>query len=70
VTGPLIDVWDDATFDPELANRLRPHVDLVVAYYRRDQAIFLSHDLGRGPGRGLSALRTSTPARSRSSGRR
>ena len=51
--GRPIDVWNCATFDPELADRLEPHADLVVDYYRRDHAIFLSHDLGRGPGRAL-----------------
>jgi hypothetical protein len=53
VTGRPIDVWDCATFDPDLADRLHPHAALVVDYYRRDHAIFLSHDLGRGPGRAL-----------------
>lgn len=53
MTGRPIDVWDCATFDPDLADCLRPHAALVVDYYWRDHAIFLSHDLGRGPGRAL-----------------
>jgi hypothetical protein len=48
-----IDVWDAKTFDPELMRRLAPHADLVVDYFARDHAIFLAHELGRGPGRAL-----------------
>ncbi len=54
-----IDVWDLATFDPELTGRLTPHAGLVADYFARDHAIFLGHDLGRGPGRSL--LRPDNP---------
>ncbi|WP_334147146.1 hypothetical protein [Hyphomicrobium sp.] len=49
--SPLIDVWDAATFDAELNARLEASSELLRNYLARDHAIFLSHDLGRGPGR-------------------
>jgi len=53
MTNQPIDVWDSGSFDQDLAERLAPFADLAVAYYRRDHEIFLSHDLGRGPGRSI-----------------
>lgn len=53
MTAPPIDLWNAETFDPELLARLRPHENLMVDYYRRDDEITLSHDLGRGPGRSI-----------------
>jgi hypothetical protein len=53
VDAKLIDVWDVQTFDFELIAFLEEHVDVVRDYLKTDHQIFLSHDLGRGPGRSI-----------------
>lgn len=48
-----IDVWDTKTFDEELTKSLAAETDLVRDFFTTEHEIFLSHDLGRGSGRGL-----------------
>jgi hypothetical protein len=67
--APPIDVWNAASFDPELIARLTPHANLIVDYYRRNRAIFLSHDLGRGQAAACYGPRTAMPPPSKDSGR-
>lgn len=49
----VIDVWDAETFDQALIRRLAAAANLIVDYYGRETAIFLEHELGRGPGRSI-----------------
>ena len=46
-----IDVWDRSTFNADLLEALEHHAELIRAYFDTENAIFLSYDLGRGPGR-------------------
>ena len=43
----LIDVWDLATFDPELIAILTAEADTIRGYMVRDHEIFLAHELGQ-----------------------
>ncbi len=54
-----IDLWDYGSFDDELRQVLEPNRQLIRDYFETDRAIFLSHDLGRGPGR--SPIRPDNP---------
>ena len=54
-----IDLWDYSSFDDELRQVLEPHRQLIQDYFETDHAIFLSYDLGRGPGR--SPIRPENP---------
>ena len=56
---PNIDVWDVRTLDPDLLMRLQANIDLIRSYFEMERQIFLSHDLGNGPGR--SILRPDNP---------
>lgn len=57
--SPIIDLWDYGSFDDELRQVLEPNSQLIQDYFETDHAIFLSHDLGRGPGR--SPIRPDNP---------
>ena len=46
-----IDLWNYGSFDDELCRFLEPNGQLIRDYFETDHAIFLSHDLGRGPAR-------------------
>lgn len=54
-----IDLWDYGSFDDELRQVLEPNGQLIQHYIETDHAIFLSHDIGRGPGR--SPIRPENP---------
>lgn len=54
-----IGLWDYSSFDDELRQVLEPNRQLIQDYFETDRAIFLSHDLGRGPGR--SPIRPDNP---------
>lgn len=59
VFSAAIDVWDLGTFPADLVEAMEKRVELIRAYFETDHIIFLSHDLGRGPGR--SILRPENP---------
>ena len=46
-----IDLWDYGSLDDELRQVLEPNRQLIQEYFETDHTIFLSHDLGRSPGR-------------------
>ena len=54
-----IDLWDYRSFDDELRQVLETNRQLIQDYFEIDHAIFLSHDLGRSPGR--SSIRPDNP---------
>lgn len=56
----IIDVWNIRTFDKQLLAALKAHALLIQDCFKTDQAIFLSHDLGRS----RAMLRPSNPYRS------
>jgi hypothetical protein len=53
VNNPPIDVWNLATFDPELIALLEANADLIRGYMQRDHEIFLTFELATGPDRAL-----------------
>ncbi len=54
-----IDLWNYGSFDDELCRFLEPNGQLIRDYFETDHAIFLSHDLCRGPAR--SPIRPDNP---------
>lgn len=49
----IIDVWNVDTFDTALRAELDQNADLIRAYVKRDNEIFLEHDYSKAPRRSL-----------------
>ena len=45
MTGTIIELWDEGTFDAELLDLLDDHADLLRSYAEAEQAIFQDHDV-------------------------